>query len=189
MNNPFDRMKKLLEDVGIKLENGGISSGEISAYSKGIELVISQAKMIIELVNIVSSKSNQLKRYTSLLHIDESRFEDVNQLKAEIIKRYSQCFGDNEIDAVNEGFESVGSGTYSIDNGVVTFYNVMLDDLYELGKFINGYLPAFATVSFDGTGLTFDEWDSIAFTFSKYDGWCLPFSIIDNLRSDMIEQY
>ena len=189
MSNSFNRIKALLENAGIGFADKGISKGEILAYTTGIDLIAAQVDLLVQLLNIENAQRNQLGRYNSLLNIDESRYSSDDALKNEIIARFAAGFGEIDYNTVAEGFASVGSGSFSFDDGTVIISGVLAGDLPQLGRFIKGYLPFSAKLKFDGIGIDFDAWDSLGCDFDKYDSWDLPFDIIDNLRSDMIEQH
>ena len=190
MSNEYNRMKSLLENVGLSFTETGITNGEITAYAAGLALVRQELENAEKAVFILQNGSTELSRYASLLNLDESRYT-VPQLKAAIVDRLSHGFGEYIAEDFVNAFETIGSGEYefeSIDYGSgvdpdikdIAFRNFDFEDLRELGKFIKAFLHTSNTY-YDGTGLTFDEWDAYGCTFNYYDSLCLPFNIIDHL--------
>lgn len=188
MNDEFIRMKELLEKTGLSFEEGGISFAELAAYAKGIEYARNMIEKAETSVFITGEDIGNLIRYADLLKLDAERFE-FEGLKNEIIRRFSLDYGKTDWNLFRSEFLLIGSGSYSFDVYEIIFSGVKLEDLKELGKFIEAYMPFFYKTSYSGSGLTFDLWDGIGYSFNRYDGLNLPFDIIDNLRSDEIEQH
>ncbi len=184
MNRYYDRMKKLLLDVGIVFKDGGISKGEIIAYAKGIEILYNRIKKSLNKIYILGNENFDLSLYNNLLNIDSLTEPDNVD---DVIRILSLNFGSNSKDDIQGGFSEVGEGDYSIDDDKIVFDNIGFDQLKELGNFISGYIPLCVKTEYNGTGLPFDDFDSLNFNFNKFDSMNLPFDIIDTLRSDIIE--
>ena len=190
MNDMYLRMKSLLEDAGIAFNSGGISKAEIYAYSKGVELVLDSISDGID--DIFMQGSSNLKRYALLLNIDSERYSP-NALKTEIKNRLAMNFAEATVDEHERAFSAVGSGTYTLyhEDGellpTIKFADVDIEDLPQLAKFIEGYTCLSERATYDGSGMDFDAWDAWGQSFYQLDKMALPFNIIDNLRSDMIE--
>lgn len=188
MNNEFSRMKSLLENLGLGFSENGITNAEIYAYSKGLELIKSYIQASLSEIFINIEENNNFSKYAALLAINENKYSN-EELRKMIIQRLSQSFGDYTKSNFDEAFSHIGSGNYAITGNTIVFSNIKESDLKELGKFIESYVFLFTDVLFDGNGMTFDAWDNWAQNFYYYDNLGLPFNIIDNLRSEFIEQH
>ena len=192
MNRSFQRLVALLEPMGIRFDEGGISRAEMRGYSAGIALV--EAYITAALAQAFSENINGAKRYAALLNIDASRFT-ATRLSDEIRRRLSMNFATATVTEMETAFENVGSGSLELyhDNGEILatmkFTDVEADDLTELGRFIESYACLSNRLGFDGSGLDFDGWGLWGQSFYKLDKMNLPFKIFDELRSDMIEQH
>lgn len=188
MNDEYGRMRSLLERLNISFTENGYSNAEVYAYSKGIELVKNQNENTMSEIFINLDSAQKFERYASLLNIDASRFTD-EELKAKIIKRLSMNFGDYTKTDFDAAFEAVGSGSFIYDDELeqYVFSDVDIDDFSELAKFIEGYFFMLVPITYDGTGMSWDSWESWGKSFNYYDKLHLPLNIIDNLRSDMLE--
>ena len=175
-------MKRLLEDSGIRLSEGGFSDAEIAAYASGLEIAGQQLSGA-ETAVLFEEDGEQLPyAYAALLQLDSSRYTR-EALTEEIKKRMRGGFGILRREELNEGFARVGSGSYSVNGSTVIFEQVNTADLKELGRFIEGYLPVFACPRCSGSGMTFDAWDGTRLCFWDHDGNGLPFSVIDTLET------
>ena len=190
MNSIFARLKALLEPLGITFETGGLSQAEIHGYSAGAELVRSFIEDAIG--ETFAENESGAKRYAALLNIDAERYTAA-ALVAEIRRRLAMGYACATVSEMEAAFDAVGSGTFEYynDNGeilpTIKFHNVQAEDLTELGKFIESYVCLSARTRFDGSGMDFDGWDAWGQSFYKLDKMNLPFRILDELRSDMIE--
>lgn len=184
----FERMKALLSDLGLSFQESGITNAEIYAYSEGLELVRSSIIDTFNRIFINFDNNDNVLMYTQMLNITADGYS-AEELKSIIFKRLGQAYGDYTQSGFDEAFDAVGSGSYEISGGVITFSNVNAADLKRLGGFIKGYVFICTKAVCDGSGLDFDTWDSWGQSFYDYDNLGLTFDIIDTLRSDMIEQY
>lgn len=186
MSNSFERMKKLLGDYTDFSEHG-ISTGEIYAYSKAIELVYSLLSFAERSVYIAGEES-ELYYICDLLRLNTSlysRSELINMIK----ERLSHSFAAYTFEDILDAFDSIGSGSLEIGSDSLTVSGVSSDKLGEAGKFLFAYKPFSLGANAGGNGLTFDEWDSFNESFGTYDSFLLPFDFIDTLRSEDIEQH
>lgn len=188
MSRAFERMKGLLEDTGLSFEQGGISFAELSAYAKGIELVNEELDRAENEIFIGQTEREFMRRYADLLKIDGDRLTD-DELLSEILRRLALPFAEQGWDVFSQAFAQIGSGSYYFNIPDVTFSDIDFGSFKELGKVIDAYIPFYYNAYYTGSGIPFDLWDNIAYTFNRYDALYLPFSIIDSLRSDEIEQF
>lgn len=188
MNNEFERMKLLLSDIGLAFEECGVTNAEIYAYSAGLEYVRQNILDTFNKIFINLDNNDNVFMYTELLDIDTQGCTAA-ELKSMIFKRLGQKYGDYTRSGFDEAFAAVGSGTYEISNGMITFSNVNAEDMKRLGRFIKGYVSLCTKAVCGGSGIDFDAWDRWGQSFNEYDNMGLTFDIIDTLRSDIIEQY
>ena len=186
MNSEFLRMKSLLEKTGLTFEAGGISFAELAAYAKGLEYAREMLEKSEESIFITGSETDSLIRYADLLRLDVGRFT-FEELSDEIVRRYSLNFGEQSWTLFGEAFSLIGSGSCEFNVPEITFSGIEPEGLKELGKLIEAYIPIGYITLYSGSGMTFDLWDEIGYSFNRYDGLGLPYDIIDNLRSDEFE--
>lgn len=188
MNNSiYDRMRALLENSGLKFCDNGITNAEIEAYSKGLDMVQKQFAGIYRQIFINLEESDNADKYIELLNLSTENLS-MEEIKSEIKRRLGETFGHYTIEDFNHDFYKVGSGTYTWTSKFgLEFIDISINDLERLGRFVMPYTVLHANLGYWGDGFTFDQWDKYAQTFYKYDKLNLPFDIIDNFRSDMIE--
>ncbi|MBQ9517428.1 MAG: hypothetical protein IJR60_05070 [Eubacterium sp.] len=190
MNEIFNRMKALLQNAGIKFTEGGISNAEIYAYAAAIKHVWEYLTDALD--DVFMQGDSNAERYAALLNIDKNRYT-LAELKEEIKDRLAMNFATATIAEHEAAFAAVGSGSYDLyldsEDYIprMIFSGVDIEDLPQLAKFIDAYTCSFQRTYYDGSGMTFDDWDTWNQTFWTLDKMALPFNIIDYLRSDMIE--
>ena len=186
----YQRMKRLLEKTGLSFNEGGISSAELHAYAKGAELLEEFIDNAEGEIFPLGRDEGEIIRFADMLGIDRGRYATREELKSEIIRLLSLKFGRSSFSEVEAAFSRVGSGEYYfIDSGCI-LVATKLGDLKEAGKFLRAYASPFASAVYSGDGerLTFDMWDSIAYTFNTYDSLGLTCEFLESLRSDIFEQ-
>lgn len=184
MSDIYERMKKLLVDVGVSFNDGGFSTGEIKAYAAGLKLVRDKIEDAFNKVYIIENDNCDLTYFADLVNVD---LTDSDKTKDNVIWALSFNFGKCDKNTFQRGFSQIGEGNYQIDDNTVVFDDITISKLKFLGNFISTFVPLCVNVRFNGTGITFDKWEELNFNFNKTDEWNLPFDIIDSLRSDMIE--
>lgn len=186
MTNEYERMKTLLEKLGLSFTESGITNAEIYAYSKGIQTVRDYLKSVYNAVFINLKGNYNLQNYVDLLDIDTERYGD-ELIKQQIIKRLSMPFCDYRADDFKKAFSRIGSGKCTVSNKQAVFSGVKQKDLHRLGLFIKSYVLMCTQALFDGDGMDFDSWDAWDKSFDALDNFGLPCSVFETLRSDIIE--
>ncbi len=193
MNNViFERMKALMQETGADCGTGTLNQVELRGYAAGIGLVRRTLAALLEEALLQSEAGGRY--YASLLHLDGSRYT-LEELTSQVTARLAAAFAACTVEEWQAAFDAVGSGGYAFDTDPVTgarrivFSNVAMEDLAELAKFIDAYTSPCFQVIYDGGGMTFAQWDAWARYFHTLDSLALPISILENLRSDMIEQH
>lgn len=186
MTSEYERMKGLLEGLGLSFKENGITNAEIYAYAKGVETVKNRLKNAYDSVFINTKGNYNMQGYVDLLDIDTERYGD-ELIKQQIIERLSMPFCDYRADDFKRAFSRVGSGKCTVSNKQTVFSGVKQKDLHRLGLFIKSYILMCTDALFDGDGMNFDSWDEWSQTFDTYDNFGLPCSVLETLRSDIIE--
>lgn len=186
-NVSYSRMKSLLENSGLNFSENGITNAEITAYSKGIDMVYKKLIETYYSIFFNLDESNHVDKYIDLLNLSTENLT-LSEIKQQIKDRLGERFGQYTIDDFNRELKKVGPGTYywNEDWGLV-FLDFLIGDLERLGRFVMRYTLLHANLGYRGNGLTFEQWDKYAQTFYKYDSINLPFDILDSLGSEMIE--
>ena len=192
MNSIYQRLEALLKDVGIAFNENGISKAEVLAYAAGIEYVRDTVQRALD--DVFMENDSTAKKYAALLNIDPNRYT-LAELKSEIRERLAMNFAHGTVAEHDAAFAAVGSGSFELfldpddEFPTIIFSDVEIEDLPQLAKFIEAYTCLSERTYFDGSGMTFDDWDAWNQTFYTLDKMALPFNILDYLRSDMIEQH
>lgn len=181
MHAEFERIKSLLEGIGIRFTEDGLSNAEIYAYSSALEALRKKIYAGLCEVFFTLNNASSLEKYTELLNIDASRLTR-SEIKEHIIARLSQPYGYAAGSLMQREFEEIGSGSYETEDGRIVFDGIERNDLPRLGKFLKAFGYIGLGFAYAGSGLTFDEWDEWGLTFDEYDNLSLPFGIIDTLR-------
>lgn len=185
MSNAFERMKALLGDY-VEFSEHGISTGEIYAYSKGIEYVFELFETAENLLCLAGEKD--IEYYCNLLKLNASLYDE-EELLSRITSRLSKGFASYSLSEICAAFYEIGSGELEISGNAFVITSAEPEYLGEIGKFLLAYMPFSMTSGAGGSGMSFDDWDAFAQTFGTYDSFLLPFSFIDTLRSEDIEQH
>ena len=188
MNKAFERMKKLLEGIGLSFNEGGISFAELYAYARGLELIDEGLNKAESIIFMDTDDREELARYSDMLKIDRERFT-AEELKEEIERRLSSPFSECSTSQAQRDFSRVGSGNISFTRDYAVLEGVKLEDLYEALKYLRAYTPYFSDWKYSGNGerLNFDMRDSVGLSFNDFDRYGFKFSFLDSLRSDIFE--
>lgn len=178
-NSVYERLKALIEE-GFTFTDGGITKAEITAYSAGIELVRSILDKNIKSLMLDSDDKTSLAHYCRMLSVNDESY-NLQELKKHIRTRMGERYSFSTADELQTAFTEIGSGSYEISNGAITISGVALEGVEKTGEFIRNYVPFCTTVLYDGSGMTFDEWDALSKCWDEYDRMRLPFNVIDKL--------
>ena len=181
MNEYYTRIKELMKTAGITVSEGSANDGEAYAYAAALAAVAALPSLAAARSGLDGTAYVDSGYYASLLGIDADRFT-ADGLKEEIIRRLSHSYADYTADDAAHAFELIGSGSMSIEEGTLIFAGIQPEDLAELGKYIAAYRFVGVPFDYNGDGLTFDEWDSLHYSFEKYDTLQLPWTILDHYR-------
>ena len=182
-NSVYERLKALIQDMGFIFTEGGITKAEIMAYTAGIVLVNDMLEKTMKSLILKPQSKEDLAYYCRMLSINDENYT-LQELENCIRMRLSERFSFATAEELNKAFAEIGSGSYEIVDGGIRFSDIGIGGVKKVGEFIRAYVPFCAAVFYEGTGMTFDEWDAIAKCWDEYDRMYLPFNIIDKLGGD-----
>lgn len=180
----FDRLKKLTEYAGFRLNNGSVIKSEIMAYTAGLSLVYDRMALCLQEAYSLSSRNYGLSIMLNEYGIKgaASKEEAANM----IWERQKENFGKFSMTLFSEAFAKAcgQEAEYETENGVITFGNIMLtsDSVALLGRFIRQWVAPFLLPKADGNGLTWNVIDSNGWNFISWDNADCPFSVLDTLK-------
>lgn len=186
LNNVYERLKGLIEDVGFEFNSGGITTAEILAYSKGIELVYDYFDSLLEGLFLNDENSECVNRYCKMLNVERNNYS-YNELKDYLLTRLKERFSFFTMDEFDTAFEKLGAGSYSFEDGKIEFSDLDNNAVKKLGDFISGYVPFCVGTCLSGNPMSFDKWDRVARCWNVYDSYKLNFDIIDGLGDEEFE--
>lgn len=172
----YNRLKSLVTGVGISVDDNSSNDAELYCYAQALGAVREQMRAIKDELFAVSE--NGIKRYVKLLNIniqDKTRDQIVDEIHAKL----SDDYGNLKAEQMAEDFLLVGSGTYTLKRGRMTFSDVAFEDLGKLSEFIRKWTVMNTLCIFAGNGMKFDQWDAMENSFDYYDRLQLPFDILD----------
>ncbi len=177
-------MKSLLEKASLSFASGGINDAEIYAYAAGMELI----RDSLEQAEGILSEDAGIERLAELFALDSSRYGR-ERLRELIRRRASYEPSMLTAEDFDEEFSLTNAEDITVSGDTVVIEGIDADRLFELSVFLKGFSPLGRRAIADGEGMTFDLWEATGFNFSQYDRLCLPFDILDTLRSDTFEQH
>lgn len=181
MNEYYTRIKGLMETAGITVSEGSANDGEAYAYGAALAAVAALPSLAAARSGMDGEAAIDDIYFASLLGISAERFS-AEALAEEISARLSHSYADYTADDAAHAFQLIGSGSMSLAGGILCFADIRPEDLAELGKFIAAFQYIGIPADYNGSGLTFDEWDSFNYSFEKYDTLQLPWTVLDHYR-------
>lgn len=182
-NSVYERLKVLIEKLGFVFTDGGITKAEITAYTAGIEMVNNMLEKTIKSLILEPQSKADLVCYCKMLSINNENYT-LQELENCIRKRLGERYSFAAAEEFSNAFDEIGSGSYEIVDGGIKISGIGIGGVKKVGEFIKAYVPFCADVLYEGTGMTFDEWDAISKCWDEYDRMQLPFNIIDKLGGD-----
>lgn len=176
----YERLKSLIHDLGFAFTDGGITKAEIMAYSVGIELVTDVIGESIKSLMLDTDDRTSLAHYCKMLSVNDDNYS-LQELKKHISTRLAERYSFATADEFKNAFAELGSGSCEIINGEIIVSGIGLSGIEKVGEFIKGYVPFCTNISYEGSGMTFDEWDKVSKCWDEYDSMSLPFNFIDKL--------
>lgn len=180
----YERIKTLLEGIGISFTDNGISNAEISAYASGLGLIAEQYDALFSELFVHSAEGLGLERLEMLLNLEKSGLT-VEERRERIIKRLSESFGEFTFEEFKKEFARLGNEvTYYPYQGKITVFGIGNENfrlLEILGDVIEKTIPPFIKVTLSGYGMSFDCWDANGLCFNEYDLLNCSFDILDTI--------
>lgn len=183
MNDVFDRLYSLFQMLGADLNDGSADSAEISAYSKGLEVVLESLDEIVKEIDVNTATGLGLSLFCELTNVDSTLSQE--EKKSEVKKQLTRTYGDYKLNDIYLALADISNElTIFTDRFDFKFNLCSFDtdfDLKKLAKTVNEFIPPCTQVGFFGDGATFDRWDSSDYLFQDYDNLQLPFKMLDEL--------
>ena len=172
-------MKALLSETGVSFEPSGISDAEIYAYAAAMNSVEGQLDETLSQL-FYGNQGVYPYRLCKLCGIGEVASPEI------FLRHRLSVNGGNYINAnLNESLAAMGFRRFGVSPlNKMTVGLRSLDTLRLVGLFYQSYVPFSFKFLYDGSGMSFDEWDEWGKSFDEYDSYILPFSIIDTLRKE-----
>lgn len=176
MNDTHERLCRLFGELGINTDSG-FGRAEIDAYTAGTDLIKSAINKDVKKL-LFNDEDADLSKYLELIDI-KPRDNDSREKLIEIIKRhFSLPWGYFDSDV----FFAYSFRTYCdylVKYGDMHILQGNTSVARQLGEWLRNVAPFNLAFVFDGNGMTFNEWKSVAFSWNKLDSFGLPFSLID----------
>ncbi len=183
-SNIYNRLLKLFNSLGITVLDKTVQSAEIKGYSAGIEVADRVMNETYQNMFIDTANDNGLAMYLNL--INQTKKATIDETRKAIIDAVSDTKGFISRSEFDKALADLGSSCkYTVSNGVMTISCTEVFDekfIKKIGLFIRNYAPAFLQIKFDGSGLSFEEWEKFYIRWFEIDNNELPFSVIDTLK-------
>ncbi len=180
----YERIRTLLEGIGINFTDNGISNAEISAYASGLGLIAEKFEALFSELFVHSAEDFGLERLEMLLNLEKSDLT-VDERRKRITKRLSESFGEFTFEEFKKEFARLGSEvTYNAYQGTLTVWGIGSENfrlLEILGDIIEKTIPPFIKVVLSGYGMDFDCWDANGLCFNEYDLLNCSFDILESI--------
>lgn len=183
MNDISKRLFALFEMLGADTQSNSLDSAELTAYVKGIELVLNSFNSAVKEMNVNKATALGLSLYCEMTGVDGAL--DTEEKRKQVIERLGQIYGDYKLNDIYYALAdispelTVGTSKFEMIFNLNRFEKDF--DLKKLAKVINETIPPCTKAGFLGDGATFDRWDSTAFLFQDYDNIDLPFYLLEQM--------
>lgn len=181
MSDTEKRVFKLAGTVGFDTASQGKTAALLKAMAKGVDLICEDLDFLKKQIYPLTSQGDALALNCDMLGISADSEKEKTALVKEGLKRQ---FGDYKISDFSSSFTQLG---YDAD---VSVYNTVYirngsgpvsksENLSLLAESLKNYLVPCCTVTFCGSGIDFDGWDSMPYSFNELDGWGFCFNILE----------
>ena len=184
MNNIEERILNLAALLGICTEKNSMELAELKGYAKGFELISGDFEETALQISPETAQGIALALFCDMMNIDYS-LSDTE--KREQIKH---GFLLNGIDYKNGEFEKkLEAAHFSalLSAGKLTISATSektAEDYKKLAQLMKNYTTPNLFITFDGDGITFEEWAGIDFMFDEFDNLNFPFSMLDTIKTE-----
>ncbi|MDE5984268.1 MAG: hypothetical protein K2H13_03335 [Eubacterium sp.] len=183
INESYERLAVLFEQLGISAVSGSEDKGELMAYRAGIELVQNELEDGFNQLFVDTAFGIGLSQLCEMFKIDGMLSDE--EKKLQIAEGFAEIYGnyvcgdfEKELDKQCPMLSAVPLDFYITINGSV---KNDYDQLAKLGRILENYMPPCTVVEFGGNGFNFDYWDSTPYLFEDYDNFNLNFELLDEL--------
>lgn len=186
MEHCEERMISLAKELGLDEEKEQALFAVIKSFSNAIEIINDEIKEFLDMFNFSSINNTEyyyaLNMLCGLMDIG-TNYSNISKLSF-VKKNLKRTFGDYNFDEMmsklNDGLDK---------NLIISKFGLKLIGSFTLDKrrlkehirAIREYLNPFCRIYFNGRGLTFKKWDSLALTFNDLDSMNLSFLMLDTL--------
>lgn len=184
MNDIEKRIIKLADLIGIGTEDNGRELAELKGYAEGIKLILSDLEKTALQLSPETAEDMALSLFCDMMSIDYTLSDSE---KRELIKKGFLMDG---IHYTNGEFEEKLTAAHfnaQLSAGTLTLSNSAeqtAEDYKRLAKIIKNYASPNLFITFDGDGMTFENWDAFDFMFDEYDKLNFPFSMLDTIKTE-----
>lgn len=186
MEHCEERMISLAKELGLDEEKEQAFFAVIKCFANAIELVNDEIKEFLDMFDFSSINNTEyyyaLNMLCGLLDVGTNY---ANSAKISFVKReLKRVFGDYNYDEMmsklNDGLDKK-LVISKFDMKLIGSFSFDKRRFKEHIRIIREYLNPFCRIYFNGRGLTFKKWESMAFTFSYLDSMNLSFLMLDTL--------
>lgn len=182
----YNRLLNLFKTLGFSPLDKSVENAELKGYAAGIAFAEKIMNDTYNNMFVDTADDVGLSMYLGL--INKTKKTTTEETRKTIIDAISDTNGVISISDFQNAILSLGTACkYNCSNGVLTISNadtIDRDYFDKLGYFIKNYAPTHLQIKFDGNGLTFEMFDKLYLRWRKLDGYGLPFSVIDTLKSN-----
>lgn len=183
-SSAYERLSTLFKRVKPDAQNDLLLDALLYACSVGIELLKNDFADVGNQQYLDTMSEERVDSYCVLLDIDFTN--DLEEKKSKIKEKLSMGYDEFSIDKFIDYYKGYGNGFFVLTQN----FNMILKGitssnasaLRQIMKRLDYYFPPFVTVELFGTGLTFDEWESMDMTFQSLDSLKMPFSMIETMK-------
>lgn len=186
MNNIETRILRLAKLIGISTENGSKEFAELKGYTEGFKLIFGDLEKAASQLSPETADDAALGLFCDMMGIDYSLSDSE---KRQLIKKGFLMEG---VDYTNGEFEEkLSDAHFSAKQSAGTLIisaeqEQTAEDYKKLAKIIENYAAPNLFITFDGDGITFEEWGMLDFMFDEYDKLKFPFSMLDTIKTEEI---
>lgn len=178
------RILKLAKLIGICTEGKSKELAELKAYAKGFELISGDLAQTALQLSPETAQCTALALFCDIMGIDYSLSdtEKREQIKNGFLMdgiNYTNGEFEKQLEAAHfNAVLSAGKLTISATSEKTK------EDYKKLAQLMKNYTTPNLYITFDGDGITFDEWAGMDFMFDEFDKLNFPFSMLDTIKTE-----
>ncbi|MGN1329011.1 MAG: hypothetical protein ACI4V4_04850 [Eubacterium sp.] len=182
--NAFERLYSLVNKIVPDIDDDLRLISLLYACASGFELIKNYYDEIKNQQYLDTMSEETIDKYCALLDIYSyfSYEEKKNQIKEKLSEIYNEFCADEFISY----YKTFGNKFYIVtDNFEIAFHGISSSNILQLHvimKMLEYYLPPFVYLKLTGSGLTFQEWETLEMSFQSFDYIGAPFSMLDTMK-------